>query len=219
MLRFLLVSFAILLLTSAGVFHGVLTNRWGANAELNAAAARCSHVPACIGEWKSEQEEELPDAALERAGIAGYVARPYTHPKHGRVHVLLVCGAPDQISKHTPDTCFPGDGFELVGKRRKKLVTPSGDEPSGEFWTAEFKSPKSTGPTIRAFWAWSDGGAWRAPDGIFGPRGAFGGSAYLYKLYVTGTIPSVDEPIETDPSLDFLKMLLPELRVALSLAP
>jgi hypothetical protein len=218
-LHFLFVLLAVLLLVSAGLVHGVLTNRWSTPAELKAAAARCENVPLSMGEWKGGPGQSIPNEAIKLAGIEGYVARRYTHPKLGEVHLLLVCGRPGPISVHTPDICFPAEGFKLVGKPRKTLVTPSGGEPSGEFWTAEFKSPNPAGPTIRAFWAWGNGGAWSAPGGSFGPRWGFGGSTYLYKLYVTSTIPRVDDPIETDPSLDFLNVLLPELRPALSPAP
>jgi hypothetical protein len=110
----------------------------------------------------------------------------------------------------------------MVEELLKHLVAPSGDYPADEFWTASFDSSNSMTPPKRAFWAWSDGGAWRAPDHrrwFFGPRWVFRNSRYLYKLYVTRTIPKVDEPIETDPSLDFLNVLLPELRIALSPAP
>ena len=43
----------------------------------------------------------------------------------------------------------------------------------------------------------------------------FAGARALFKLYVTRNIARDDEPIETDPSLDFLKAFIPELNKTL----
>src|SRR5262249_17165298 len=93
-----------------------------------------------------------------------------------------------------------GAGYELIGERQRHRATPSNDEPSGEFWTARFKSSNPRTPPIRAFWAWSDGGEWRAPDH---PRWGYARSGYLYKLYVIRGMGHLDEPIKTDEVLTF----------------
>jgi hypothetical protein len=209
MLRFLAVPLAVALLVVSGVFHGLRTDRWGTSAAVEAAAERCEHLPLIIGGWKCSTEPEVIDAkALELAEIAGYVARRYTHPTKGDVHLLLVCGRPGPISLHPPDICFRGAGFEMVKSQQKHSV-----EHSDEFWTATFRSKNDAGPPLRAFWAWSNGGSWQAPEY---PRVTFARSDYLYKLYVTRNL---DETLNTDSCLDFLNVLLPELRKTLSPTP
>jgi hypothetical protein len=160
-----------------------------------------------------EEANPLADEEIKLAEIAGYVTRKYTRSKGGQVHVLLLCGRPGPISAHTPEICFSGAGYAIIGKRQKHRAIPSDSDPGGEFWTALFKSSNPRSPPMRAFWAWSDGGEWKAADN---PRWGYARSDYLYKLYVIRSMPPLEEPIETDPCLDFLSVLLPELRKALS---
>jgi hypothetical protein len=216
MLRYIPVLLAALLLVFSGVFHGIHTGRWSTSAEVETAAARCESLPLKIGEWLGEEASPLPDAEIKLAEIAGYVTRKYTNSKGDHIQVLLLWGRPGPIAVHTPEVCFPGAGYKIIGERQKRRATPSDDDPSDEFWTARFKSSKPQTPPIRAFWAWSDGGEWRAADH---PRWGYARSDYLYKLYVIRGMAHLDEPIKTDPCVDLLNVLVPELRRALSTDP
>jgi hypothetical protein len=160
-----------------------------------------------------EDANPLAGEEIKLAEIAGYLTRKYTHSKGGQIHILLLCGRPGPISAHTPEICFSGAGYEIIGERQKHRAIASNDDPGGEFWTARFKSSNPRTPPIRAFWAWSNGGEWRAAAY---PRWGYARSGYLYKLYVIRSMRQLDEPIKTDPCQDFLKVLLPELRKALS---
>jgi hypothetical protein len=213
MLRYLPVPLAALLLVFSGVFHGIYTDRWRISAEVDAAAARCHNLPLRVGEWIGEEANPLPDSEIKLAEIAGYAARRYTHSKRGQVDVLLLCGRPGPISVHPPESCLSGAGYKIIGERQKHRAVPSHDDPSGEFWTTCFTSSNPRTPPIRVFWAWSDGGAWRAAEN---PRWGYARSGYLYKLYVIRTMRQLNEPIKTDPCLDFLNVFLPDLRKALS---
>ena len=216
MFRYLPVPLAALLVVFNGVFHGIHTDRWSRSVDVEAAATRCKSLPLRIGDWTGEDANPLSDTEIKRAEIAGYVRRQYTHSKRGPIHILLLCGRPGPISAHTPEICFSGAGYEIIGERQKHRAIASNDDPSGEFWTVRFRSSNPQAPPIRAFWAWSDGGAWRAAEN---PRWSYARSGYLYKLYVTRAMTDVDEPIKTDPCLDFLSVLLAELGKALSVDP
>jgi hypothetical protein len=65
-------------------------------------------------------------------------------------------------------------------------------------------------------WAWSGSGDWLVPES---PRVAFAKYFGLYKLYITHDLVSPDEPLMTDPMLDFARALMPKLSEALFSEP
>ena len=202
-------SAAVLVLTASGLFTGMWTDRWGIPADVQSAADRCQDLPLEIDSWHGE-DNPIPEQARALAGIVGYIHRDYKHPTKGEVSIMLVCGRPGPISLHPPEVCFKGRGYELVGDKDK--YRPSSD-PEDEFWTARFDNPVEQ--PLRIFYAWSDGGNWSAPPSETA-RVTFARSKYLYKLYVIHHMSRLDEPLEKDPALVFLRVLLPELRKCLS---
>jgi hypothetical protein len=129
--------------------------------------------------------------------------RRYTH-KNQAATVLLMCGRAGRMSVHTPEICYQGLGYQVVETPVRQRVDFGGSR-KGEFWTARFT--KDMGPTgdLRLFWAWSPDGAWHAPSS---PRWQFRGRPFLYKLYVVQDV-GQDQPSE--PGIEFLQQLLPEL--------
>ena len=64
----------------------------------------------------------------------------------------------------------------------------------------------------RVFWSRSGSGDWEAPDY---PRVAFARYQRLYKVYVIRRLLKPEEPLEGDPAIRFIQVLLPELKKAL----
>src|SRR5262249_38370793 len=84
----------------------------------------------------------------------------------------------------------------------------AGPKPA-EFWVRRFAKNESAVPVnLRILYGWSAAGTWEAADN---PRLAFARHPFLYKLYVVPELPQAEEPLEEDPSLEFLQSLLPEL--------
>lgn len=48
------------LLIAAAAIHGLRTDRWGADANLEAAAARLDGVPLKVGEWEGRASTSTP---------------------------------------------------------------------------------------------------------------------------------------------------------------
>jgi Protein of unknown function (DUF3485) len=212
MMRILLYATGFLLLASSGLANGLLVNRWGHSADLEAAAARCDDVGMTLGDWEG-QAAEIDARQLAIADVANHLSRKYKNRVTGQtVTVLLLCGRPGPLAVHTPDVCYKGGGYAMVGKAEKR---PCETKPTGaaEFWTARFSKPGVPPQPLRIFWAWNNGGAWTASDA---PRWTFARSGYLYKLYVIHGMSSTDEPLDEDPCLEFFKVLLPELQRRLS---
>jgi hypothetical protein len=123
------------------------------------------------------------------------------------VEVILVCGRPGPIAVHTPDVCLRGNGHSLVAATAKYTTA------SAEFWTAKFRNDDAAVPgSLRMLWSWNAGEGWKASAS---PRLEFARHPALYKLYMARQLATVDEPLEKDPSIELLPLLLPALQQAL----
>ena len=117
MLRMLPALCALALLIASGAVHRWWAGSWSTSEEPAASAARLEDVPRTIADWDG-QSQEINPRELEIAEVAGHLLRHYVRQgTHEAVTVLIVCGRPGPISVHTPDVCFSGQGFEMVGEK------------------------------------------------------------------------------------------------------
>ena len=197
------------LLAFCGIVHGLWTNRWTAPAEVEAAAGRLDRVALALGDWDGEP---LPMSDRDRlmAGGAGYLLRRYRSRASGAsVTVFLVCGRPGPVSVHTPDVCFAGSGYTRTGGDDNYPVDAGSLPQPASFAVGNFQADDSPSPDrLRVFWSWNAQGTWQAPAN---PRAAFARQPVLHKLYLIRRLARPDEPLEGDPCLDLMKVLLPEL--------
>jgi hypothetical protein len=198
---------------SSGVVHGLWVHRWTASAALERATARMADLPMTLGDWDG-QPSELDARQLAVADVSGHLLRRYVNRRTGAVvTVLLLCGRPGPVSVHTPEVCYGGAGYELAGPRAKHPAPAEG----GEFWACRFQKFRSGVPEyLRILYAWNATGKWEASES---PRTSFARHPALYKLYVVREMPKENEPLEGDPSVEFLRVLLPALQKALFPAP
>jgi hypothetical protein len=198
---------------SSGVIHGVWTNRWTTPAVLEQAVARMDDLPMTLGDWDG-QLGELDERQVAVADVSGCVHRRYVNRRTGDVVVVLLsCGRPGPLSVHTPEVCYRGAGYDQVGVR----VKHPGPAETGEFWVCRFQKQRSSvSEHLRVFYAWNATGKWEPSES---PRGTFARFPALYKLYVIRQLPREDEALEEDPSVEFLRALLPALQKALFPAP
>lgn len=207
---------AVLILFVSGLVHGFWTQRWGQSRKLEEAAARLAAVPLALGEWQGEAVE-LDSEAVAHSGLAACWMRTYRHAQRDRqVSVLLMCGRPGPTSVHTPEWCYSGAGYEMTAPPVQQTVT-AGDGSLAEFWMARFVKPEAAEPShLRIFWSWNAAGAWQAPKY---PRLTFGRYPALYKLYLIRNESPSEQKSEDDPSLEFMRVLLPELGRVLASSP
>lgn len=199
-----LTAFGILLAT--GFVQGRLSDRWSASPELEAALTRAASVPTSFGHWTSREVEGEP-ADFEMAGAQAWWMRLYSNDRSGRSFlVILMCGRAGRMAVHTPEVCYRGAGFDMIGTPRPFSVRSELGDDLGTMWTARFLKNGEVRTGIRLFWAWSNGGPWQAPDN---PRWRFRGEPFLYKLYVSHDVVGTDDGEESARS--FLRRLLPEL--------
>jgi hypothetical protein len=201
-----MISVAFAFVFISGLGQGLLTDRWGLNAEPQTSAAKLSELPLTLGDWRGEDSEMTPEE-YSRAGIAGYVLRRYKHRLTGtELQVLLVCGRPGHVAVHSPEVCFQGEGYEFISQKRKY------SSEDGDFWVASLVKDRGLPDQLRIFWSFGSAAMWTAPGD---PRITFARKPVLFKLYVVRHLQDLNDPLQNDPSLDFLKILLPEIQKCL----
>jgi hypothetical protein len=197
----LAVGVALTLVLVTGLVHGLWTRRWSDGADLAAAAARLQQVPLTAGDWQGRSQPPVDSERLARAQVAGSVHRAYVRKADGqKVSVILLCGDFGPLAVHTPDICYRGAGYELVGEPVRREVRLAGGG-TAEVWTARFHRPDTADAPLRICWTWSAGSGWKAPSS---PRLTFRRTPVLYKLYVAREMAHLDEPLEGDPCFAFL---------------
>jgi hypothetical protein len=211
MSRLLVPAIALVMVIGSGLVHGYWTGRWeGAEAAADAAVL-LGQLPLQLGDW---QGKDLPTDPRDVGKVSAYLYRRYINQRSGAaVTVILASGRPGPVSIHTPDVCYVASGFAPV---EGQAFAPPLDPPlpPTEFKTAHFVKTRQTGQThVRVFWSWNAGGTWTVPDN---PRLAFASYPVLYKLHTVREMAGATEPLEEDPSVDLLRLLLAELHKSLA---
>ena len=205
----LLVGLGILM--GSELLHGRWTDRWSFSGELEAACAKFPKPdePMIVGDWKGEPGEPLKADDIALGEIAGYINQVFTHPSGAAVHVLVVCGRPGPIAVHTPEVCLGGEGCTQDGTKQRYPVDLSGSD-KVEFWVGQFYwLDGGLRKDRRTFWTYSSNGKWTAEDN---PRLSFARFPFLYKIYIVRQMSRRDEKLQEDPTLDFIKVFMPELQ-------
>ncbi len=205
---------ALALLLSAGVVHGLWTERWARSKAIDVWTKELEKVPTSFGDWESTSQE-LDKDVLEAGEIDGYLMRRYRNTRNDQaIDVLIVCGRPGPISVHTPEACYGGSGY--VATEKAKLVPanpavaaeywPTADD----FWAIDFSKEEATRTEkLRILYAWNTGSGWK---GASRARFEFAGSPALYKMYIVRVLgDQAPDLSSSDPSIEFVREFLPVL--------
>src|SRR5581483_5422738 len=138
MKRIAVIVVALVVVIGSGLVHGVWGDRWQKSTALEEACARVAQVPLELGDWHGK-EVIVDDEEFRRAGAEAYWMRTYTHRRQPlSVLVILMCGRAGRMSVHTPEVCYQGAGFQMLGTPRATKIAWADDEEPGRFWTARF---------------------------------------------------------------------------------
>src|SRR4051812_34917432 len=109
--RYLPIGVALFVMAAAGLLQGLWSERWGSFPELETYAAQMKGVPKDVGQWSGQ---DLPDdeKVMAAAGAVGHLSRIYSRPDGQKISVFLVCGRVQDMNFHTPDRCYPANGFD-----------------------------------------------------------------------------------------------------------
>ena len=189
----------------SGLVHGRLADRWRPNTMLE-AGTRLQSIPAEFGKWRLKSSEPMSELSRKMLECTGDVTRSYVNEETGElVQVMVIVGPWGPISVHTPDVCFSSRAYRRVEKAKRITIADSTGTNS-DFWAETFVTSGLEARNLRAYWAWSTGGPWSAPNGT---KAAFLGSSHLYKIQLATYLPPVLDPQAEDPVHRFLKDFVP----------
>lgn len=220
MSRYLPIALGIVAIVGLTIPQITMSNRFE---ESNVTAEQFSdllkHVPMKIGDWEGV---DLPveDQVRKTAGAVGrYVNRNYKNARTGEeVKLWLICGHSKDITRHTPEICYPSSGFTKRADENSLYVFNYGEGEDADFFTNTFTKEDNYGRSaVRVFWSWyrpREGKEleWEAPEH---PRVTFGNTRALYKMYFTSTMPSLGETADESPCVRFARDVLPVVEQAL----
>lgn len=100
-------------------------------------------IPEQFGEWESIKQpaSSVVNPVQEQRLLELYtetVARGYVHKPTGRIIMLSVAYGKDQSTDtqiHTPDACYPSQGFKVTNRTEVDIHTPTGDIPAVRLMT------------------------------------------------------------------------------------
>jgi hypothetical protein len=221
MLRFYApVAAAVILIVTGTVLEAKFSDRFtGSSVTKEEFDQQFSALPKEVGSWVGT-DNPVEQKILEVAGAVNYVSRTYRNTQTGAaVDLWLIVGHSRDIVRHTPDICYPSQGFAQDDiKPLKQRMEVTGEE-DATFNTARFRNERAMGggPALqRVFWAWNcdtdEEPQWQAPDS---PRLHFGNNPRLFKMYFTANMKDRDEPVADSTAMEFAKVMLPRVNQTL----
>lgn len=99
-------------------------------------------IPQRFGEWVVDNNQHLAilnpqtEAVLDSI-YDGTLARTYVNPKGDRVMLSIAYGSQqtDSLKAHTPDICYPAQGFSVTRKLKGEIHTNDGSIPVNRLLT------------------------------------------------------------------------------------
>jgi hypothetical protein len=219
MLRYIPYVLGLVVLTGATWWQAQIVDRWGMSSiSVEDLQARFASVPLEIGPWKGV-DHAVEKEVTKTAGAVAHVNRVYKNQQTGdEVALWLIVGHAKDIVRHTPDICYPAQGYrQSASEIQQTMRTADGSE--AVFWTTRYtpESQLSAGQR-RVFWAWSvqpegsDEPKWEAPGSA---RRRFGNTRALYKMYFTSVVTNLEETAASSPCTEFAHICIPEVNNAI----
>jgi hypothetical protein len=223
MVRYSPIIAAVLLIVGLTYIEVNMTDRLaGTNVSAEQRAALLEKVPSTVGDWHGNDMPVDPNIR-KTAGAIGAVQRTYHNVRTGEnVDLWLIVGHAREVSYHTPDVCYPSQGFQARASENSVYPMVFPDQPKTDFLTNTFLLENVTGQQLkRVFWSWynpSDKAnegkvVWEAPSNA---RWHFGNSRALYKMYFTSSMRDPKETAEASACIRFAREFLPEVNKALT---
>jgi hypothetical protein len=224
MSRYLPVVLGILLIVGLTIPQVAMTDRFsGSNISAEQRAELVSKVPMKVGDWVASEEMAIDPKVKKTAGAVGAVQREYRNTRTGeQVRLWLIVGHAREVSAHTPDVCYPSQGFQARATENSVYPMVFPNLPETVFLTNTFIRASAAGQQVeRVFWTWynpenkenGDNVVWEAPKNA---RWHFGNTRSLYKMYFTSSMRDPKETAEQSACVRFGRDFLPEVNKALA---
>jgi hypothetical protein len=221
MSRYLPIAFGVLLMVGLTYVQFRMTDRLGGS-NITAAdrAQLLKKIPDKIGDWHGT-DMPIDEQVRQTSGAEGAVQRKYRNVRTGEmVDLWLIVGHGRSVSRHTPNVCYPNNGFAARNVQSSLYPLVLEDESESMFFTNTFSSEGAKGrQLIRVFWTWYNAAdhdgkvVWEAPSN---PTWYFGNTRALFKMYFTSAMRDVAETAEKSSCLNFAREFLPVVNSALA---
>jgi hypothetical protein len=223
MLRYSPIILAVLLIVGLTIVEIKMTDRLAStNVTAEQRAELLAKVPSTVGDWRADDIPVDPHVR-KLAGAIGAVQREYRNIRTGeKVRLWLIVGHARSVSNHTPDICYPSQGFEQRASENSMYTMVVPDQNDTPFLTNTFSRQNSSGQQLeRVFWTWynpmnpENHGkvVWEASTNA---RWHFGNTRALYKMYFTSSMRDLKETADQSPSVRFARDFLPVVNKALT---
>jgi hypothetical protein len=214
MTRYLPLAAAVVLLGVVAVVQGFWTERWGKydNAEIIRRVACLERLPMNFGRWEGK-DLSLDERQLKIAKVSGVKQRLYKNLDTGEEFtVYLATGKARAISVHTPDKCYAAAGFRMAEDPTPVPVNYD-DGKTADFYKGYFRKDTPDGNFhLAIYWSWNATGPWSTPAV---PKVTFAKYPALYKMYVIRQRRLGEQFDSEDPTVTFLREVLPMLETTL----
>lgn len=215
------VAVTVVLLAAATWQEAIYSDRFvTTNVALDEIGKRFANVPQEVGPWKGA-DKAVSDEVVSAAGAVHHMNRTYVNENtKEKVDVWLIVGHSREICRHTPNICYPSQGFSMIGDPLQQVIATT-DGKEAVFHSAKFRSESLEGlHAERVFWAWNGNRgeqlSWEAPSY---QKQRFGNNPALYKLYFTSRLSGDEAMVEGDLSkstaVKFAQLMIPKIDEAL----
>src|SRR5262245_39800290 len=113
MTRYLPIVLGVLLIVGLTIPQFRMTDRLaGTSVSAQQRAELLKQVPSKVGDVQGV-DMQVDETVRQKAGAVGAVSRAYRNSRTGeQVDLWLIVGHARDVAAHTPDVCYPGQGFE-----------------------------------------------------------------------------------------------------------
>jgi hypothetical protein len=210
MTRLLPAAVALPLLILSALYQGSRSGRWEFTDDLDKAVDRLERMPLTLADWDGTEVDKNLSQDVRWTTGAFRTIRFVNRTDGQMVLVTLVCGRPGPLALHPPTICLPAAGYKQLGPEVHQAVAVSPSQSKADFWVATFSLDRhALVEHQRAFWSFRSDTGWLAPTQ---PRLELARQSSVYKVYVVRSLLRPDEPLKSDPAIDFIQLLLPELQ-------
>jgi hypothetical protein len=223
MSRYLPIVLGVLAIVGLTIPQIVMSDRFAStNVSAEQRAELLKKVPKKIGDWIGE-DSKPNETVRQVAGAVGAVEREYRNIRtNEKVNLWLIVGHSRNVSRHSPNTCYPAAGFEQRAPENSLYPMEFPGVPKAPFWTNTFfKEDVSGRRLVRVFWSWYNPQSaehegrvvWEAPENSVRQ---FGNTRALYKMYLTSDMRDTSETAEQSACLRFAREFMPIVNKALA---
>lgn len=205
----LLPAIVALIIIGVGILaQGYHAERWSArhDVKLNEFVPRISDVPLEFGDWDGV-EQKIDSMQFEGSNAADAISLSYKNRVTGeKASVYLAVGMAYHMTLHSPDQCYPLNGYEIAAQKSRTEIDCDLDK---EVEFARGSYSKQREGVMQVLWTFSDDSNWYGP---MVPKTAFASSGALFKVYIITQVPPGENPSSTTRvGTEFAKDFLPVL--------